>query len=160
MLKAAFVAAALTLAACGGSSASSATHFAATLASSNETPAPPHPNPSATGSATYTVNGTSVSYTLTFSGLSGNAAAGHIHVGNSAEAGGVVVPFTLPAATSATITGTFGPADVKAGATPSATINAGDFDSFLLALRSGDTYTNVHTAANPAGEIRGQNKAQ
>ncbi len=33
-------------------------------------------------------------------------------------------------------------------------------DSVLLELRSGDTYTNVHTTANPGGEIRGQNQPQ
>jgi hypothetical protein len=29
-------------------------------------------------------------------------------------------------------------------------------DSLLSLLNSGRTYTNVHTAANPGGEIRGQ----
>jgi len=159
MQKAALIAAALALAACGSDSGP-ATHFAATLSSANETPAPPNPNPTATGNATYTINGTTVSYTLTFSGLSGNAAAGHIHVGAATEAGGVVVPFTLPAATSGTINGSFGAADVKAGTTATTTITAGDIDSFIAAMRAGHTYTNVHTAANPAGEIRGQNTAQ
>jgi CHRD domain-containing protein len=160
MLKAGFVAAAFALAACGSSSSGPATHFSATLSSASETPASPHPNPAATGTATYTVNGTTVNYTLTFSGLSGNASAGHIHVGASTEAGGVVVPFTLPAATSGNIQGSFTAADVKAGSTATATITAGDLDSFLAAMRAGYTYTNVHTASNPAGEIRGQNVAQ
>lgn len=153
MLKIGFVAAALTLAACG----SSGPDFTATLNSANETPASPHPNASATGTATYTISGTTVNYTLTFSGLSGNASAGHIHVGSATEAGGVVVPFTLPAATSGTVTGSFAAADVKAGSTPSATITAGDLNSLLTAMRAGNTYTNIHTASNPAGEIRGQN---
>ena len=29
-------------------------------------------------------------------------------------------------------------------------------DDLLDAMRAGNTYVNVHTAANPAGEIRGQ----
>ena len=32
----------------------------------------------------------------------------------------------------------------------------GDFDGFVSALRAGELYVNVHTAANPTGEIRGQ----
>lgn len=31
-----------------------------------------------------------------------------------------------------------------------------DFDSLIDAIRSGNTYVNVHTVDNPAGEIRGQ----
>jgi hypothetical protein len=31
------------------------------------------------------------------------------------------------------------------------------FDDLLAKMRSGDTYTNVHTLVNPGGEIRGQN---
>ncbi len=33
---------------------------------------------------------------------------------------------------------------------------AGDFEGFVAALRNGELYVNVHTVANPAGEIRGQ----
>jgi hypothetical protein len=157
MHKTALIAA--VLAACGGSS-TPATHFTATLNSANETPTPPHPNPTATGSATYTVNGTTVDYTVTFSGLSGNASAGHIHVGISSEAGGVVVPFTVPAGTSGTFQGSFTAADVRAGSTPNQTIVAGSLDSMLSAMRAGATYTNIQTASTPAGEIRGQNTPQ
>ena len=31
-----------------------------------------------------------------------------------------------------------------------------DFAAMIGAIKSGNTYVNVHTAANPAGEIRGQ----
>jgi hypothetical protein len=131
------------------------------MSSANETPAPPMPNPSATGSATYTTDGGTVDYTVTWSGLSANASAGHIHVGSSTEAGPVVLPFTLPKATSGTITGSFSAADVKAGTSPSGvTVNVNDMASMLAAMRAGNTYTNIHTVNNPNGEIRGQNKPQ
>jgi hypothetical protein len=35
-------------------------------------------------------------------------------------------------------------------------ISAGEFAEFLRALRSGNTYANVHTVTFPGGEIRGQ----
>jgi len=159
MLRTGLFAAACALAACGGSS-SPATHFTATLSSANEVPASPHPNATATGTATYTVNGNQVDYTVTFSGLSGPASAGHIHVGISSEAGGVVVPFTPPPGVSGTFSGSFTATDVKAGSTPNQTIVAGDFNSMLSAMRAGATYTNIHTASNPSGEIRGQNTPQ
>jgi hypothetical protein len=161
MQKTMLLAAACALTACGGSS-SPANHFAATMSSGNEVPASPHPNPSATGSATYTVvdGGTAVNYTVTFSGLSGNATMGHIHVGTSSESGGVVVPFTVPAATSGTFAGSFTAADVRAGSTASQTVTAGDMNSMLSAMRAKATYTNIHTSSNPAGEIRGQNQPQ
>jgi hypothetical protein len=106
------------------------------------------------------VNGTTVNYTVTFSGLSGNATMGHIHVGSPTEAGGVVVPFIVPAQTSGNFSGSFTAADITGRSTPSTTINTGDLDSMLAAMRAGNTYTNIHTASNPAGEIRGQNVAQ
>jgi len=162
-MKTALISAACALAACGGSSGP-ATKFTATLSSANETPASPNPNPSATGNATYNVldGGTAVSYTVTFSGMSSKPSAGHIHVGTSSEAGGVVVPFTIPgnASTAGTITGTFTGTDVKAGSTPSQTITAGDMNSMLSAMRARGTYTNLHTTSNPNGEIRGQNQPQ
>ena len=42
----------------------------------------------------------------------------------------------------------------KSGATGTATISK----AVIAALESGGAYTNVHTAKNAAGEIRGQDK--
>jgi hypothetical protein len=33
-----------------------------------------------------------------------------------------------------------------------------DFEQLIAKMRAGETYTNVHTMANPGGEIRGQNR--
>jgi hypothetical protein len=73
-----------------------------------------------------------------YTGLSGPAAAAHIHCGAAAGANaGVAVPlgdkFDSPIAGSATLT-----------------------DAQLADLQAGKCYINVHTAANKGGEIRGQ----
>jgi hypothetical protein len=141
-------------AACGGSSSSSpSNNFAATMNGSSEVPATTSP---ATGSATFTVSGTTVTYTVTFTGLTGNPTASHIHVGSTTVAGPVVVPFKgLPGATAGTFTGTFTQADIVVGASPSVTT----LDDLLTQMRAGNTYANVHSTANPGGEIRGQIQA-
>ena len=133
---------------------SSKNKFGATLKGANETP-PVTVN--GTGTATFTVSGTSVTYKITASGLSGNTTAAHIHVGPSTAAGPVVVPFPAQAIAngpdgSVTISGTFTSADVKPQANPPIK----NLDDLLAQMKAGNTYVNVHTAAHPAGEIRGQ----
>ena len=148
-------AAALARMACGGSS-SNATKFTATLNGASETPSVAT---GATGTATFTVSGTTVNYSVTASGLSGSATASHIHVGPTTAAGPVVLPFNNinngPGG-SVTISGTFTSTDVVPQANPP--IN--NLDDLLAQMRAGNTYTNIHTAAHPGGEIRGQNSQQ
>ena len=139
-------------AACGGSSSSN--QYGSTLSAANETPAN---SSTATGTATYTVNGSTVSYVITYQGLTGAPTASHIHVGAAGVAGGVVVPFSgLPTTTSGTFQGTFTGTDVAAGTSGSTTITAGDLNSVIAAMKSGNAYTNIHTNTNKGGEIRGQ----
>jgi CHRD domain len=79
-----------------------------------------------------------LSWKLTYTGLSGAPKAAHFH--GPAEAGknaGVVV--AIPGATSSPAEG-------------SATLT----DAQAADLEAGKLYINVHTEANPAGEIRGQ----
>jgi hypothetical protein len=154
MHRARFVpAAALILAACGGSSN---TKFGATLNGANETPPV---STGATGSASFTLSGAMVTYNITATGLSGNATASHIHVGPTTAAGPVVLPFNSinnGANGSVTITGSFTTADVVPQTNP--VIN--NLDDLLAQMRAGNTYTNIHTQAHPGGEIRGQNSQQ
>ena len=111
--------------------------FKATLDGKSETP----PNTSAgTGTADIDWDAATkkLSWKLTYSGLSGPATAAHFH--GPAEPGknaGVAV--AIPNATSSPVEG-------------SATLT----DAQAADLVAGKYYVNIHTAANPGGEIRGQ----
>ncbi|MEO6527753.1 MAG: CHRD domain-containing protein [Gemmatimonadaceae bacterium] len=102
-----------------------------------------------TGTASVVKNGTTFTYTITYTGLTGTLSGAHIHgpaaVGVNA---GIVVAFTVPAGSPATgtLTGTF-------TAPTAATVS---IDSLEVLLKNGNAYFNLHTAANPGGEIRGQ----
>ncbi|HTL59301.1 MAG TPA: TIGR03118 family protein [Candidatus Limnocylindrales bacterium] len=113
-------------------------HIPVTLNGASEVPAV---TTSASGSASLTLVGNHLFYTLNFSGLVGNAIAAHIHgpapVGSNAP---VIVPFnTPPSAKSGSVSGT-------ATLTPNQ----------MAYLLSGQTYVNVHSTTNTGGEIRGQ----
>lgn len=107
------------------------------------------------------VSDTMVDYTLTYADLEGTTtAAAHIHLGQTSVNGGVIAFLCggggKPAcpATAGTVSGTIIPADVIGPAAQG--IAPSEFDEFLRALRSGNTYANVHTNKHPGGEIRGQ----
>ena len=91
----------------------------------------------ASGRFTATLNGTALTWKLTFTHLSGAATAAHIHIGARKVAGPVVIPLCTPC--TSPVTG-------------AATLTADQVKDVL----SGKYYVNVHTAKNPAGEIRGQ----
>jgi len=106
-----------------------------------------------------------MTYTLTFSGLSAPVTQSHIHFGKEHVPGGVMVflctnlgngPSGTPAcpASGGTVTGTISAASVIAIAGQN--VKAGDFDALEDALESDTAYGNIHTTNFPAGEIRGQ----
>ena len=77
-------------------------------------------------------------YTLTFSGLSSNATAAHLHYGDAKHKGNVWLPFAnVPVATSGTISGM-------------TTLTQMQADSLTM----GHVYANIHTTNNGGGEIR------
>ena len=106
------------------------------LSGANEVP-PVTTSANGDGAISIADDGT-VSGSVTTKGVQGTAA--HIHMGAAGKNGPVIVPFTKDGDTYKA------PAGAK--------LNADQ----LKAFKSGDLYVNVHSAANPNGEIRGQLK--
>jgi hypothetical protein len=109
----------------------------ATLDGKSEVP----PNTSAgkgTADLDYDTASKKLSWKLTYSGLSGPATAAHFH-GPAAAGANAGVAVAIPNATTSPVEG-------------SATLT----DAQAADLTAGKYYVNIHTAANPGGEIRGQ----
>ena len=130
---------AIVLGSCKKSStmpASTTITFNATLTGASETPA----NAStATGSATFTYN--TITYVLsgsvTFAGITATAA--HIHYATAGVAGPVVFPLGTAPLTS----------PINFTSSPLTTTQ-------IAELLANQFYVNIHSAAHPGGEIRGQ----
>jgi hypothetical protein len=119
--------------------------FVATMNGASEVPAKAV---AGTGSATIVKNGATYTFTIPYSGMTGNLTAAHIHgpagVGVNANP---IVPFDVTGkGPSGTLTGTFTGTN-NVNITP---------DSLDKLMTSGNAYVNLHTAANTGGEIRGQ----
>lgn len=109
------------------------------------------------GTATVTWNATTNqgTYRVDVYNMPVGTTASHIHVGAAGVGGPVVINFTVPTGGISNdfgLTGTFGCSDVVARAAQG--INS--CEDFVQALLLGNTYVNVHSTANPGGEIRGQ----
>jgi hypothetical protein len=120
---------------------------------------PPVPS-AATGTVSLTLSGTSVSYTISASGLSGNTTGAHIHVISAAGTGPVVVNFLAitPApspSTTFSVSGSFTAANITNPTSPPLNPAVVTLDDLIAAIRAGTAYANIHTATNPGGEIRG-----
>jgi hypothetical protein len=106
-----------------------------------EVPSPTGAVSSAGGTFSATVTksdtGASISWQMSFTGLTGDAIAAHIHTGAVGTPGPVVLALCGPCSTPASGTGTV----------PQAVVDA---------IQAGTAYVNVHTVTNKGGEIRGQ----
>ena len=150
---AAFSAIAIMLAgtACGSSSTQvTSTTYIATMNGANERPSAN--TSTATGTGTYVLSGNTLTYTLTATGLSAPASGSHLHIGSSAVAGAVLVPYTTAAVTSGQVT--TGSIDLSQPITNGSVTISGD--SLRVLLNNGNAYSNVHNSVYPGGEIRGQ----
>ncbi|HZI43238.1 MAG TPA: CHRD domain-containing protein [Gemmatimonadaceae bacterium] len=120
-------------------------------------------NSPATGTWTGTLNPTTnvLTWTMTFSGLTANSSASHIHAqAPTTTTASVVLNFATFAGSTITLGGTSGTASgsinlATQAATPQSLTISGD--SLLKAMNAGQAYVNVHsTGQYAAGEIRGQ----
>jgi hypothetical protein len=121
------------------SAAPHATHnLRATLNGGQEVPKQTFKVAGATGTFTATMtNQGKITWKLSYKSTSGPVMAAHIHLARVGVSGPVVVPLCGPCHSGQTGTGTATAAQVKA-------------------ILSHGAYVNIHTAKNPAGEIRGQ----
>jgi hypothetical protein len=119
--------------------------------------------------ATISPDDQSIAYELTYSGLQGTVAQGHIHIAQPSVNGSIVIwlcqtasPFLDPTGLApqcpaeGTVTGTIESANVIAGSQVGQQLTAGDLAEVIAAMRAGAAYVNVHTSLSPGGEIRGQ----
>lgn len=126
--------------------------FNAVLLPSNETSAVIS-SASGTGTFTFDTVAENLTYSLSYTGLTSPAGAGHIHAGPVGVSGPVILPFNpAPAGTSGTLSGTLTAADLINQATSGIMTFS---DIYNAALANG-LYTNIHTLDYPGGEIRGQ----
>lgn len=135
MLKSFLLAGAALLVAVSGANAETV-KYKATLSGASEVPAN---DSKGTGTAdlTYDTASKKLTYTITYSGLTGDALAAHFH--GPAEPGknaGLEAPIKV------------GPSPIK----DEVTLN----DKQAADLAAGMWYVNIHTKANPGGELRGQ----
>ena len=131
------IAVSLGLGVCGVAMASDTQTLGAKLSGSSEVPANASPGSGELDASLDKRIGV-LTWTLTYSGLTGPAKAGHFH--GPAAAGsnaGVALGFT---------------GNVESPIKGSATLT----DAQVADLMAGKWYVNLHTAANPGGEVRGQ----
>jgi hypothetical protein len=138
LLRAALVTgvAAAALAGCGMMSRSNTANFSGSMNAASEVP-PNMTRGSGLAEASLNKDTNLLKYKITYTGLSGPATGAHFHGPATAGANaGIVLPFANPAS------------PIEGQATLTAA-QAAD-------LMAGRWYANIHTAANPNGEIRGQ----
>jgi hypothetical protein len=135
------------------------TEFSAALSGTEEVPPVPT---EATGTATLTISGTAINYTVTTTGLL-NPVVAHIHVAPEGENG----PIRLNLCGTGDPVPACGTGEGELVSGTNGTTVGITFDELVAAMRAGDAYVNVHTDNGTpppntgpgdmgSGEIRGQ----
>jgi len=109
----------------------------------------------ATGLAKFQLNkaGTAIDYKLIVANIQG-VTQSHIHCNGPPGVNGPVSVFLYGFGPVVSPNGILAQGSIGAVFTGACGIN--DLNALLAAMRSGNTYVNVHTLAVPSGEIRGQ----
>jgi len=149
---AAGIAAAATIAlvapSCGDSTAPGPRQYIANLSPANEVPLK---TTTGTGVVTFVDNGTTIDWTMTLTNML-NVTGSHIHLPAPVGVNAAVAIFLF---TPITPTGTLNGLVSKGSITNSSNVGV-SLDSLRVLFNNGNAYVNVHTAANPGGEIRDQ----
>jgi hypothetical protein len=143
----------------GSAMADSNRNFRSHLSGDQEVPAV---DTKAQGQAIYKLNkaGDAIDYKLIVANIEGVTQA-HIHCG-AAGVNGPVVAFLFGPGPGVAVNGILAQGTLTAADviprpdSPECPGGVANFEELIAKMRSGDTYTNVHTIANPGGEVRGQ----
>jgi CHRD domain len=141
---------AFLVASCGSSTSPGAKQYVANLSPANEVPAK---TTTGTGVVTFVDNTTSIDWTMTLTNML-NVTASHIHAPATAGVNGsVIINLFIP--NQPPPTGTLN-GIVARGSITNAYNSGVSLDSLRVLFNNGNAYVNVHTSANPGGEIRDQ----
>ena len=138
---------------CGDSTGPSGTVYISNMAAANEVPPK---TSSGSGTATFVDRGDVIDWTLSLTNMTA-VTASHIHLGaaGTAPAGNIIFNLFLPQVATPTVSG------IVARGTINNANNANiSLDSLRVLFNNGNAYVNIHTTANPSGEIRDQVRPQ
>lgn len=108
-----------------------------------------------TGVATLNVTGPeSIDYSVNVTGMD-KVTAAHIHSGPTGENGEVIVTLFKADSPTGEISGNLANGTIT-GSSLEGQMQGTAVSDLVKAMERGETYVNVHTEANPNGEIRGQ----
>jgi hypothetical protein len=124
-------------AAAGGAHAQNTNHLAASLNLAQAIPRPTHVSGTATGSFKATLSGHTLTWRLSYSGISQRVTATYLDYGTKTETGAVLLAICAPCNSPAHGTTKVTPAEIKD-------------------IQAGRTYLNLETFQHPRGLIRGQ----
>ena len=133
---------------CGSSTAPMAKAYVSAMSPANESPPK---TTTGTGITTFVDNGSQIDWTMSLTGMTG-VFASHIHLGAAGVPGPVIFNLFVPNGTNtSTLNGVVGSGTI----TNANNVNI-SLDSLRVLFNNGNAYVNVHTTANPGGEIRAQ----